>query len=204
MQAQSHRADLSSQISKRDRELTQIAKSISELADLFQDLSNLVVEQGTVLDCVEYNVEQTNEHVQGAVKELVVAERYQRRTGRRKCICFLVLVIVGLIIVLIYKPRGHSNISKGSDVAPIYQSDDKAPSWTETNPGQDDNRATSIGEPTQGKPTEAPVTIVRPPIRPPSRPGVPIRPPRPRPKPHRPVATTAPSYLDREARDVHI
>jgi len=203
VQAQSHRADLSSQISKRDRELTQIAKSISELADLFQDLSNLVVEQGTVLDCVEYNVEQTNEHVQGAVKELVVAERYQRRTGRRKCICFLVLVIVGLIIVLIYKPRGHSNSSTEAGAAPVYQSDDKGPPWTEISPDQDGDRPTSIAEPTQAQPTDAPVTIVRPPIRPPSRPGVPIRPPRPRPKPHRPVATTtAPTYLDHKARDV--
>ena len=35
--------------------------------------------------------------------------RYQANTGRRKCILLLVLIIVGLIIVLIYKPRGHSS-----------------------------------------------------------------------------------------------
>jgi syntaxin 16 len=59
----------------RDRELTEIAKSISELAELFKDLSVLVIDQGTLLDSVEYNIEQTSIHVQESVKELVVATR---------------------------------------------------------------------------------------------------------------------------------
>jgi hypothetical protein len=35
--------------------------------------------------------------------------RYQSNAGRRKCILFLVLCIVGLIIVLVYKPRSSSS-----------------------------------------------------------------------------------------------
>jgi len=197
-QAQAHRTDMNSQIAKRDRELTQIAKSISELADLFQDLSNMVVEQGTVLDCVEYNVEQTNTYVQEAGQELKVAENYQRRTGRRKCICFLLLVIVGLVIVLIYKPRGHTSKTETSPVLADDQSGivtedadsvtgDIEPTITRhhrpVRPSPITTLATSLpsmgGMPGQGRP---------PPIRPPSRPGVPIRPPIPRPKPHRPTA----------------
>jgi syntaxin 16 len=60
----------------RDRELTEIAKSIASLAELFKDLSVLVIDQGTLLDSVEYNIEQTAVHVQEAVKELSVATRY--------------------------------------------------------------------------------------------------------------------------------
>ncbi|WVQ84774.1 hypothetical protein IAT38_006931 [Cryptococcus sp. DSM 104549] len=96
-------------IQSRTNEITQIASSISELAELFRDLGNMIVEQGTVLDSVEYNVQQTARELDGAVEELKVARRYQANTGRRKCILFLVLCILGLILVLIYKPRGHSS-----------------------------------------------------------------------------------------------
>jgi hypothetical protein len=34
--------------------------------------------------------------------------RYQSNAGRRKCILFLILLIVGLVIVLVYKPRSSS------------------------------------------------------------------------------------------------
>lgn len=60
----------------RSREITQIASSISELADLFRDLGNLVVEQGTVLDSVEYNVSTTAKELNAAVEELKVAQTY--------------------------------------------------------------------------------------------------------------------------------
>lgn len=57
----------------RDRELTEIAKSIASLAELFKDLSVMVIDQGTLLDSVEYNIEQTAVQVQDAVKELDMA-----------------------------------------------------------------------------------------------------------------------------------
>jgi syntaxin 16 len=62
-------------IETRSREITQIATSISELADLFRDLGNLVVEQGTVLDSVEYNVSTTARELDAAVEELKVAQK---------------------------------------------------------------------------------------------------------------------------------
>ncbi|OJT12299.1 t-SNARE affecting a late Golgi compartment protein 2 [Trametes pubescens] len=92
----------------RDRELTEIARSIASLAELFKDLSVLVIDQGTLLDSVEYNIEQTAAHMEDAVRELDVATKYQKNTGRRQCIFLLLLIIFGLIIALIFKPRRHS------------------------------------------------------------------------------------------------
>ena len=66
-------ADLDLQ--SRDRELTEIAKSIASLAELFKDLSVLVIDQGTLLDSVEYNIEQTAVQMEEAVQELNVATR---------------------------------------------------------------------------------------------------------------------------------
>lgn len=129
MQAQD---SLQPDLRQRDRELSEIAKSIADLAVLFKDLSSMVIDQGTLLDSVEYNIEQTAVQMSQAVKELDVATRcvrsdviftstpdhetcvafvpmfrYQKNTGRRSCIFLLVLIIFGLIIVLIFKPRRH-------------------------------------------------------------------------------------------------
>ena len=67
--------NLQPDLRQRDRELTEIAKSIADLAVLFKDLSSMVIDQGTLLDSVEYNIEQTAVQVSQAVKELDVATK---------------------------------------------------------------------------------------------------------------------------------
>ncbi|KAL7418114.1 t-SNARE [Mrakia frigida] len=110
---------LDSQINQRSQELSSIAQSITELADLFRDLGDMVVEQGTLLDSVEYNIEVVGREMKGAVEELEQATTYQKNTGRRKCIFLLMLICVGLVIVLIYKPRSHSSPSTPPPTPPI-------------------------------------------------------------------------------------
>lgn len=73
MQDQEFAAAPDQDLRSRDRELTEIAKSIAQLAELFKDLSALVIDQGTLLDSVEYNIEQTAVQMSEAVKELDVA-----------------------------------------------------------------------------------------------------------------------------------
>lgn len=62
-------------VRRRNQELNEIANSISQLGDLFKDLSALVIDQGTLLDSVEYNIEQTSVHVAEAARELTVATK---------------------------------------------------------------------------------------------------------------------------------
>lgn len=93
-----HSNPLDSQINQRSQELSSIAQSITELADLFRDLGDMVVEQGTLLDSVEYNIETVGREMKGAVEELEQATVYRKNTGRRKCIFLLVLIIVGLVV----------------------------------------------------------------------------------------------------------
>ncbi|TKY86982.1 hypothetical protein EX895_003659 [Sporisorium graminicola] len=92
------------EIAQRSREIDEIAKSIQELATLFTDLQNLVIDQGTMLDRIDYNVELMGREMQGAVQELQTATRYQRRSGRRQCILFLCLLIAVLVALIVIKP----------------------------------------------------------------------------------------------------
>jgi len=105
LQLQEEPLVLEADIQQRDREVTEIARSITQLAELFRDLSAMVISQGSLLDSIEYNIEQTAVNMEEAVRELDVAQKYQKNTGRRKCIFLLLLIIFGLIVTLIFKPR---------------------------------------------------------------------------------------------------
>ena len=42
----------------RDQEIQHIARSIEELSQIFKELAVLVIDQGTVLDRIDFNMEQ--------------------------------------------------------------------------------------------------------------------------------------------------
>ncbi|KAG0371342.1 hypothetical protein BGX24_001738 [Mortierella sp. AD032] len=95
-------------ITQREQEINHISKSIFQLADIFKDLQTMVIDQGTLLDRIDFNVEQASVHLQDAVYELDEGEKYQKKARNRKIILLLILMIVGLLIVIIFKPR-HSS-----------------------------------------------------------------------------------------------
>lgn len=111
LQASSHQELLHSNdaaIIQREREIEEIAQGIIDLADLFRDLQTMVIDQGTMLDRIDYNVERMATDVKEADKELVVAAGYQKKTTKRKIILLLIIIIVGLFILLLTKPKHHS------------------------------------------------------------------------------------------------
>ncbi|ALC49389.1 Syx16 [Drosophila busckii] len=83
----------------REEEVTKIVKSIYDLNDIFKDLGHMVQEQGTVLDRIDYNVEQTQTRVSEGLRQLQRAELYQRK-NRKMCI-ILVLAAVTLFMLLL-------------------------------------------------------------------------------------------------------
>ncbi|KAK4138615.1 t-SNARE [Trichocladium antarcticum] len=108
LQAPTHQKLLQSNdlvISQREREIEKIAQGVIELADLFRDLQTMVIDQGTMLDRIDYNVECMNSDVKEAEKELKTAEGYQKKTAKRKIIFLLLLIIAAMIILLVIKPK---------------------------------------------------------------------------------------------------
>lgn len=92
-------------IAQREREIEDIAQGIIELSDLFRDLQTMVIDQGTMLDRIDYNVERMNTDVKAADTEIKVASGYQRQTTKRKIILLLIIIIAGLFILLLIKPK---------------------------------------------------------------------------------------------------
>ena len=98
-------------IAQREQEINEIAKGIIELSDIFRELQSMVIDQGTMLDRIDYNVERMATDVKGAEKELIVATGYQRRTLKRKILLLLLILVVGMFILLLVKPKKSSRDS---------------------------------------------------------------------------------------------
>lgn len=123
LQAATHQKLLHSNdaaIAQREREIEEIAQGIIDLANLFRDLQTMVIDQGTMLDRIDYNVESMSSDVKEAAKELKVAEGYQKKTIKRKIILLLLLLIAAVIILLVIKPKNHG----GSPPSPPPSEDD--------------------------------------------------------------------------------
>ena len=56
--------DIEHLVEERDQEIRKIAESIQELSGIFKELAVLVIDQGTILDRIDFNMEQVAEHTQ--------------------------------------------------------------------------------------------------------------------------------------------
>lgn len=90
-------------VNQRDEEITRIAKSIEELAQIFKELAVLVIDQGTILDRIDYNMEQVIEHTKEGIVQLEKAENYQKSALPMRCIILLVVLIGIMLGVLVLK-----------------------------------------------------------------------------------------------------
>lgn len=106
-------------IAQREREIEQIAQGIIDLSNIFQELQTMVIDQGTMLDRVDYNVERMANDVKEADKELKVATTYQKKSTKRKIILLLILLVVGMFILLLVKPRSRGGDTTTTPNAPV-------------------------------------------------------------------------------------
>merc|ERR1712007_148833 len=91
--------------SQRSAEIDQTASSISDLHTIFKELAVLVIDQGSILDRIDYNIEQVVVQSKEANVQLQKAEKSQKSNRAMKCIFLLVALNLILIFVLIIKVR---------------------------------------------------------------------------------------------------
>ncbi|XP_022235381.1 syntaxin-1A-like, partial [Limulus polyphemus] len=88
-------------IEARHADIIKLEKSIKELHDMFMDMAMLVESQGDLVDRIEYQVQQSGDHVEGARTQLIEAQEYQRRARRKKIILFVIGIILLTVVILI-------------------------------------------------------------------------------------------------------
>lgn len=73
-------------IAQREREINDIAKGIIELSDIFRELQSMIIDQGTMLDRIDYNVEKMNTDVKSADTELKVVSLLLSNATLSRCL----------------------------------------------------------------------------------------------------------------------
>lgn len=90
----------------REQEINEIVQSIGHLNVIFKELAQMVTEQGTIIDRIDYNIENTNIKVHDGLEQIKKAAMYQKSDKKMHCIVILaVIVILELLILVMFKFR---------------------------------------------------------------------------------------------------
>lgn len=105
-------------LQERDEEITQLAKGVLEVSTIFREMQNLIIDQGTIVDRIDYNLENTVIHLKEANRELTKATHYQKRTQKCKVILLLSLCVVALFFFVMLKPHNSGSSAPKVETAP--------------------------------------------------------------------------------------
>lgn len=85
----------------RSTQIKKLVSQINDLAVIFKELSILVIEQGTVLDRIDYNVEMAKKNVLEAnveLKKTLKRETSFRAKGCMSCLVTGIAITLGLLV----------------------------------------------------------------------------------------------------------
>ncbi|XP_059439752.1 syntaxin-43-like [Corylus avellana] len=88
---------------EREKEIQQVVESVNELAQIMKDLSVLVIDQGTIVDRIDYNIQSVATTVDEGLKQLEKAERTQKKGGMVMCATVLIIMCFIMLVLLILK-----------------------------------------------------------------------------------------------------
>lgn len=86
---------------QRSSEIAQIASSVVELNRIFKDLASLVIDQGTVLDRIDFNTEKIYQRSDEAKGQLHQAVKRKKESDSRAWKCLLVWGTADLILLIV-------------------------------------------------------------------------------------------------------
>ena len=90
-------------LQRRDNELNHLLNSVNDLAQIFKDMQTLVMEQGSILDRIDYNIDIASTNVSSGKKSIVKANAYHKSNCFRNVIIVLIVCIFIEAILLILK-----------------------------------------------------------------------------------------------------
>lgn len=83
-----------------NKKIDELVKNINKLSTIYKELNNLVIEQGSLIDRIDVNIESTLTHTKQAVAHLVAADEHASSTIADKVMKVLVVLIFLLAIIL--------------------------------------------------------------------------------------------------------
>ena len=94
---------LENKMQLRDNELSLLLNNVNELATIFKDIQTLVMEQGSILDRIDYNIEVAGDNVIKGKKSLIKANEYHKKNCFRNALLILIIIIFVEVLLLIFK-----------------------------------------------------------------------------------------------------
>jgi syntaxin 16 len=91
------------QLRRRDEDLTNLLKSVNDLAQIFKDMQTLVMEQGTILDRIDYNIDITSSNISQGKKNITKADKHMKNNCFRNVIIILIVIIFIEALLLVLK-----------------------------------------------------------------------------------------------------
>ncbi len=85
------------------KEVDQLVNTINDLAVLFKELSILTVEQGTILDRIDFNVAKSHEDVKQGNVELEKTRKIEKSMRSKAVLLCLLATIIVLGVILVIK-----------------------------------------------------------------------------------------------------
>ena len=90
-------------LKRRDNELNKLLNSVNDLAGIFKDMQVLVMEQGSILDRIDYNIDIASTNVVKGKNSLIKANEYHKNNCFRNVIIVLIVCIFIEAFMLIFK-----------------------------------------------------------------------------------------------------
>ncbi|KAK6458094.1 T-SNARE affecting a late Golgi compartment protein 2 [Scheffersomyces xylosifermentans] len=109
-QQQMNKSSNQQYLHQREQEISKLAMGILEISTIFKEMETLVVDQGSLLDRIDYNLQNTVQDLKESDKELVKAKHYQKRTTKCKIIFLMSLIVFVLFILVLVKPHGSTTV----------------------------------------------------------------------------------------------
>jgi syntaxin 16 len=97
------KTDESKVLQQRDNELSHLLNNVTELATIFKDIQTLVMEQGSILDRIDYNIDVAGDNVIKSKKSLIKANEYHKQSCFRNAMLILLVIIFIESFMLIFK-----------------------------------------------------------------------------------------------------
>ena len=95
--------DNNSILMRRDTQLSELLNSVTDLAEIFKDMQNLVMEQGSILDRIDYNIDIASTNITSGKNSIVKANEYHKNNCFRNVIIVLLVCIFIEALLLIFK-----------------------------------------------------------------------------------------------------